>query len=102
MFVLDPKSVFHQKQPHMTFWQKLSYCTYPIKHFANFFADPFLIAMPFMCLVLDTCVYGMDSVLFWTSTAQIVMTQLGSLYYDKWEYSKGAFMVRFSPFTSKF
>lgn len=94
MFVLDPKSVFTQKQQHMTLLQKMSYCAYPIKHFANFFADPFIIFMPFMCLVLDRCVYGMDALLFWTSLGQVITSQAGTLYYDEWEHSKGAFMVR--------
>ena len=96
MFVMDPKSVFADKQRHMPFLQKLSYCAYPIKHFANFLADPFIIAMPFMCLVLDKCVYGMDSVLFWTSLGQVLTSQVSTLYYDKWDYVKGAFMVRLS------
>jgi hypothetical protein len=65
MFAMDPASVFATRQRHMAVWQKLSKCAYPSMHFPNILADPFLIMMPFMCLVLDKYVYGMVSLLFW-------------------------------------
>ena len=66
----------------MTFYQKTLYFAYPINDFIVTICMPVLFAYPFACLVMNTCPYGMDRLLFGTHVVQLVMAFVCAVYYS--------------------
>lgn len=81
LFLLSPTSVFFQKHDHMTLYQKSLYWICLVANLASLLADPILMALPFLCLVLNTCVYGMDGPLFWTHFVHLIIHFFSAAYY---------------------
>lgn len=84
LFLLSPTSVFFEKHKHMTFYQKTLYWICLVANVLSIYADPVLMALPFLCLVLNVCVYGMDKLLFWTHFWNILIMHIAGSYYRDW------------------
>jgi hypothetical protein len=97
LFLLSPTSVFFEKHKYMTFYQKSLYWICLIANVLSIYADPVLIAMPFLCLVLNICVYGLDDLLFWTHFANTIILQIAGAYYTEWDRVIDAMKVRTPP-----
>ena len=85
LFILAPGSVFFERQPHMTFYQKALYWLCPVAHFIQLVFEPIIFTLPFLCLVIEICPYGMDPLLFWTHVAHLAGTFLFSVYHSSLE-----------------
>lgn len=85
LFILAPGSVFFDKQPHMSLYQKALYWLCPIAHFVQFFFEPVIFTLPFLCLVFQMCPYGMDELLFWTHIGHLGMSFIFSVYHSNLE-----------------
>jgi hypothetical protein len=48
-------------------------------------AEPIMFTLPFLCLVMDICPYGMDSLLYWTHIAHLCGQFFHSSYHRDWE-----------------
>lgn len=94
LFLLSPTSVFFEKHRHMTFYQKTLYWICLVANVLSIYADPVLMAMPFLCLVLGICVYGLDDLLFWTHFVNTIVLQVGGAYYTDWNRVKDSLKVR--------
>ena len=92
--MLSPTSVFFEKHRHMTFYQKTLYWICLVANVLSIYADPVLMAMPFLCLVLEICVYGLDDLLFWTHFVNTIVLQVGGAYYTEWNRVKDSLKVR--------
>lgn len=79
LFLFSKNSVFFKKN-HLTLYHKALYFFGPTTHFVMFIFEPFITTLPFMCLVLRICPYGMDPILFWTHIAHIGISFLCSVY----------------------
>jgi hypothetical protein len=94
LFLISPESVFFKKQRHMSFYQQSLYCLCPISHFIQFWAEPITVTIPFMCLILSICPYGMDALLFYSHFAFIGIITLNSVYYNEDKYKVVALQVK--------
>jgi hypothetical protein len=47
--------------------------------------EPVIFTIPFLCLVLQICPYGMDILLFYSHFFLLFISTLNSIYYDNWE-----------------
>lgn len=65
----------------MSFYQKSLYWISLVANLVSVLSDPVLMSLPFMCLVLGTCIYGMDEVLFWTHLGHLVIHFFAAVYY---------------------
>jgi hypothetical protein len=81
LFLIGPDSVFFKKQKHMSFYQKSMYWLSPVAHFLQFFGEPVIITLPFFCLVLTICPYGLDSLIFYSHVIYIAMVTIFSVYH---------------------
>ena len=90
LFVLAPDSLLRNPQPHVSSYQKALYFSYPIRDFTAMIAMPVLFALPFACLVMNTCPYGMDRLLFGTHVAQVCLAFVCAVYYPEVESVKSA------------
>lgn len=85
LYVTGEGSLFFEPQPHMSFWQKSLYWLCPVCHFVQVWAEPVLFTLPFLCLVLDVCPYGMDEILFASHFVYFGVLSAHSVYYsDPW------------------
>ena len=94
LFLLSPTSVFFEKHKHMSFYQKSLYWICLVANVVSIYAEPVLMSMPFLCLVLDVCVYGLDDLLFWTHFSNTIILQVVGAYYRDWERVVDSFKVR--------
>jgi hypothetical protein len=85
LFVLSKHSIFWTKQPNVSLFQKAAYCLGPFSHVVNFWAEPVMMLLPFMCLGLDVCAYGLDATLFATHVIRVGTSLLHSSYGHSWE-----------------
>ena len=46
LYILDPRSVFWHRQPHMSSYQKSLYCIPLVLHFCIFFTEPIMYTLP--------------------------------------------------------
>lgn len=60
-------------------------------------AEPIMFTLPFFCLVLDVCPYGMDSKLYWTHIAHLIGQFCYSVYHREWERVVISMQVRPPP-----
>jgi hypothetical protein len=84
LFVLSPHSIFWKKQANVTFFQKAAYCVGPIAHAVNFWAEPIMFSLPFLCLGCNICAFGLDEILFATHVAVVGTSLLHSSYGHTW------------------
>jgi hypothetical protein len=84
LFVLSKASIFWTKQANVTLFQKAAYCLGPVSHIVNFWAEPVMFLLPFLCLGLDICAYGLDRVLFVTHVLRVGTSLLHSSYGHNW------------------
>ena len=94
LFLLSPTSVFFEKHKHMSLYQKSLYWICLITNVMAIYAEPVMFAMPFLCLALDVCAYGMDKYLFWTHLPHTLVTQLAAFYATDWARVVDALKVR--------
>jgi hypothetical protein len=94
LFLIGPDSVFFKKQKHMSFYQKSLYWLCPVAHFLLVWAEPILFTLPFVCLVLQVCPYGMDRLLFYTHIFHLAAGFLNSTYYEENWLKKVAFTCK--------
>ena len=88
LFVCAPESVFFKPQPHMSFYQKTLYWSYPVNDFIVMLFMPVLFALPCACLTFDTCPYGMDRMLFWTHILELCMDFVCAVYHEDYSSVK--------------
>lgn len=94
LFILSPSSVFFEKHKHMTLYQKSLYWICLIANMMAIYAEPIMFAMPFLCLALDICAYGMDKYLFWTHLSHAIITNFAAFYFTSWDRVVDALKVR--------
>lgn len=80
LFLFSKNSVFFKSDNHLTLYHKALYFFGPTTHFIMFIFEPFITTLPFMCLVLRICPYGMDPILFWTHVGHIGISFFASVY----------------------
>jgi hypothetical protein len=85
LFLISEDSIFFKKQQHMTFYQKSLYWLCPIAHLIQFWAEPIVFTLPFLCLVLNICPYGMDQHLFISHIVFFVVMNLSTTLYGSWD-----------------
>jgi hypothetical protein len=83
LFLIGPESIFFKKQKHMSFYAKSLYWLCPIAHIIQCWAEPIIFTLPFMCLVLNVCPYGMDSLLFYTHFCYLAASFACSTWYSE-------------------
>jgi hypothetical protein len=81
LYVMAPNSIFFKRTPHMTLYQKSLYWIAPIAHFSQLLGEPVMFTLPFFCLVLKQCPYGMDIYLFWTHFLHVGASFVFSIYH---------------------
>ena len=86
----------------MSFYQKSLYWICLVANLVSILADPIMLALPTMCLVLDRCVYGMDVPLFWTHVVHSVVHLVASAYYRDMRRIIDALKVRSPDIPFKF
>lgn len=59
-------------------------------------AEPLIFTLPFLCLVLDICPYGMDRALFFTHFVHVLASCANSTYYSEGWLRRVAFMAKTS------
>ena len=94
LFILGEDSLFFKKQPHMNFYGKSLYWLCPIAHLIQFFAEPVLFTLPFCCLVMDVCPYGMDEWLFYSHFGFFALMNICSTVHTEWETTRTALRVK--------
>ena len=99
LFLLSPTSVFFDKSKHMSFYQKSLYWICLVANVLSILADPILLVLPPLCLVLNVCVYGLDQLLFWTHLTHTIITQFSGMYYAEWGRVVDALKVSFLTFS---
>ena len=82
LYVTGEGSLFFEKQPHMSFWQKSLYWLCPVSHFVQIWAEPIMFTLPFLCVVLDVCPYGMDRTIFASHVIFFGVMSINSFYYN--------------------
>jgi hypothetical protein len=82
LYILDPRSVFWRRQPHMTAYQKSLYCVPLILHCCIVFTEPVMFTLPFLCVVFNICPYGIDLWLWLTHFLRLVFTFFLSTHAD--------------------
>jgi hypothetical protein len=87
----------------MSFYQKTLYWVAPIANFSQLLSEPVMFTLPFFCLVMKQCPYGMDVWLFWTHFAQVAMSFVFSIYHwngqNMWAALSGKSATRILWFT---
>lgn len=94
LFLLSPNSVFFEKHRHMTLYQKSLYWICLIANIMAIYAEPVMFAMPFLCLAVGVCAYGMDKWLFWSHFSHAIITQFGAFYSTELDRVIDALKVR--------
>jgi cellulose synthase/poly-beta-1,6-N-acetylglucosamine synthase-like glycosyltransferase len=95
LFLLSPNSVFFDKHKHMTFYHKTLYWICLVANMMSVYTESVLMALPFMCLALNQCVYGIDPLLFWTHFVTSITTQISTAYYRDWNRVLDSLKVRY-------
>jgi hypothetical protein len=85
LFLISKDSIFFKWQPHMTLFSKSLYFICPVAHVVQFWTEPIFFTLPFVCIVLNTCPYGMDTHLFITHIVFFFTMHLTSIIYDRWD-----------------
>jgi cellulose synthase/poly-beta-1,6-N-acetylglucosamine synthase-like glycosyltransferase len=98
LFLLSPTSVFFDnKNPHMSFYHKTLYWICLVANMTSVYTETVHMALPFMCLAVNMCVYGLDALLFWTHLANSIIAQISNTYYRDWSRVIDAFKVLYLP-----
>lgn len=101
--MMAPNSIFRKKSEHMSFYQKSLYWICPVSHFSQLLSEPVMFTLPFFCLVMKQCPYGMDIWLFWTHFAHVAMSFIFSIYHwdgrNMWAALSGKSATRILWFT---
>ena len=82
LYILDPRSVFWRRQPHMSLYQKSIYCVPLILHCCLIFTEPIMFTLPFICVVFNICPYGIDVWLWLTHILRLIFTFFLSTHAD--------------------
>jgi hypothetical protein len=85
LFLISKDSLFYKKQPHMSFYQKSLYWLCPVAHIIQIWAEPVIFTLPFLCLVLNVCPYGMDRDLFISHLVFFVIMNMSGALYGSWD-----------------
>ena len=101
--MMAANSIFKEKSEHMSFYQKTLYWVCPISNFSQLLSEPVMFTLPFFCLVMKQCPYGMDIWLFWTHFAHVAMSFIFSIYHwdrqNMWAALSGKSATRILWFT---
>ena len=95
LYLIGPGSVFFRRQAHMSAFQKGLYWLCPVAHFIQAWAEPVMFTLPFLCLVLKTCPYGMDRRLFFTHIAYLFASAVNTCWYPEGALRRTALAAKF-------
>ena len=94
IFIIAPESVVWKRGTHVTAYQKSLYWTLFFSGALQVFINPIIMTMPFVCLVLRKCPYGMDPLLYYTHLAQFIGFMGITVYYRDWRLVRSAFATK--------